>query len=141
MSIEIKGINNLLKRLNKLSNIETKEAVIEVAKDMQKAIQAKASTFSQNADEIKAFEPRTYSNGSSYIDVGLKSGDSDWENIKGLYFQNYGFHNYGWNFINTHPYITNHLMWFDEAVQNVENDIKSKLKAKLKEEVQKAWKE
>lgn len=140
MAISISGVDSLLKRLNKLSNIETKEAVIEVAKDMQKAIQEKASKFSENSEEIKAFEPRIYGNGC-YIDVGLKSGDSDWEAIKGLYFQNYGFHNYGWNFINTHPYIANHLMWFDEAVQNVENDIKSKLKAKLKEEVQKAWKE
>lgn len=141
MPIEIKGIDNLLKRLNKLSNIETKEAVIEVAGDMQKAIQEKASNFSQNADEIKAFEPRTYGNGNTYVDVGLKSSDSDWEKIKGLYFQNYGFYNHGWNFINTHPYIDNHLMWFDEAVQGAENDCKSKLKAKLKEEVQKAWKE
>lgn len=139
MAIELKGVDNLLKRLNKLSNIETKEAVQEVAKDMQKAIQDKASTFSDNADEIKAFEPRTYSNGSAYVDIGLKKGDSDWEKIKGLYFQNYGFHNYGWNFINTHPYIDNHIMWFNEAVQSVENDIKNKLKLKLKQEIQKCW--
>lgn len=140
MAIEIKGIDNLLKRLNKLSNIETKEAVIEVAKDMQEAIQNKASTFSQNADEIKAFEPRTYGNGNTYVDIGLKSGDSDWGKIKGLYFQNYGFNDYGWNFKGQY-HITNHLMWFDEAVQSAENDCKTKLKFKLKQEIQKCWNE
>lgn len=141
MAIELKGIDNLLKRLNKLSNIETKEAVIEVAKDMQKAIKDKASTFSDNADEIKAFEPRTYANGSSYVDIGIKSSDSDWDKIKGLYFQNYGFYNSGWNFKNTHPYIDNHILWFNEAIQSIENECKSKLKVKLKEEIQKCWKE
>lgn len=141
MAIELKGVDNLLKRLNKLSNIETKEAVIEVAKDMQKAIQDKASTFSENADEIKAFEPRTYANGSSYVDIGLKGSDSDWNSIKGLYFQNYGFYNGGWNFKNTHPYIDNHILWFNEAIQGIENECKSKLKVKLKEEIQKCWKE
>lgn len=140
MAIEIKGIDNLLKRLNKLSNIETKEAVIEVAKDMQEAIQNKASTFSQNADEIKAFEPRTYGNGNTYVDVGLNSANSDWKKIKGLYFQNYGFNDYGWNFKGQY-HITNHLMWFNEAVQSAENDCKSKLKTKLKQEIQKCWNE
>ncbi|MFT8349470.1 hypothetical protein [Clostridium saccharoperbutylacetonicum] len=140
MAIEIRGIDNLLKRLNKLSNLETKETVLEVAKDMQEAIQNKASSFSENADEIKAFEPRTYGNGSTYIDVGLKNGDSDWEKIKGLYFQNYGFNDYGWNFKGQY-YITNHLMWFNEAVQSAENDCKSKLKVKLKQEIQKCWNE
>lgn len=135
MAIEIKGIDSLLKRLNKLSNIETKEAVLEVAKDMQKAIQDKASIFSSNSDEIKAFEPRTYTNGSSYIDVGLKSSDSDWDKIKGLYFNNYGFHPRGGA-----TYVDKHLMWFDEAVQSAENECKSKLKAKLKEEIAKCWK-
>jgi hypothetical protein len=140
VAIEIKGIDNLLKRLNKLSQIETKEAVEEVAKDMQEAIQEKASTFSSNADKIKAFEPRSYANGSTYIDVGLKSGDSDWEKIKGLYFQNYGFDDHGWHFTGQY-HIANHLMWFNEAVQSVENECKSKLKTKLKQEIQKCWNE
>lgn len=140
MAIEIKGINNLINRLNKLSNIETKEIIIEVSKDMQEAIKEKASNFSQNSDEIKAFEARSYANGSTYIDVGLKSSDSDWERIKGLYFQNYGFNDYGWHFSGQY-HITNHLMWFDEAVQSATGDCKSKLKAKLKEEIQKCWNE
>lgn len=139
MAISISGVDLLLKRLNKLSNIETKEAVIEVAKDMQKVIQEKANTFSENADEIKAFEPRNYGN-SCYIDVGLKSGDSDWEKIKGLYFQNYSFNDYGWNFTGQY-HIDNHIMWFNEAIQSAESEMKSKLKAKLKQEIQKCWRE
>ncbi|NFL86229.1 hypothetical protein FDB24_00090 [Clostridium botulinum] len=137
MSIKINGINNLINKINKLSNIESEKAVIEVAKDMEKAIKYKASTFSKNSNEIKAFEPKKFGN-NIYIDVGLKSSESDWEKIKSLYFQNYGFYNKGWNFSGQY-YIAEHKMWFDEVVQSKENECKSKLKAKLKEEIYKCW--
>lgn len=135
MSIEIKGINNLLKKLNKLSNIEVQDAVIEVSKDMEKAIQKEASSFSVKAEHIKACDPRRYGN-SCYIDIGLK-GDN-FEQWKELYYQNYGFDNYGLNF-SGQIHITTHLMWFNESVQSVENDIKRKLKEKVKQQVRECW--
>ncbi|NFN17833.1 hypothetical protein FDB52_05670 [Clostridium botulinum] len=137
MAIEIKGINNLLKRLNKLSNIETEKVVIEVAKDMEKAIKDKASTFSNNANEIKAFKPRKCGK-STYIDVGLKSSESDWNKIAPLWYQNWGFYNYGWNF-KGQLYVEAHKMWFGEVVQSKENEFKNKLKEELKKQVKECW--
>ncbi len=134
MSVEIKGINNLINRIGKLSNIESEKVVVEVAKDMQEAIKDKASTFSENADEIKAFEPKKCGK-STYIHVGLKSSESDWDKIKGIYFNNYGYHPRGGN-----TYVNNHVMWFDETVQSKEEEVKTKLKTRLKEEVKQAWK-
>ncbi|NFO41105.1 hypothetical protein FDB42_13575 [Clostridium botulinum] len=133
MSIQIKGINNLINRIGKLSNIETEKAVISVAKDIEKAVKEKASTFSNNADEIKAFEPKKFGN-STYIDVGLKSSESDWDKIKGMYFNNYGYHPRGGT-----TYIDNHIMWFDETVQSKEDEIKAKLKNELKKQVKECW--
>ncbi|MGN2369381.1 hypothetical protein ACTFJW_04885 [Clostridium cagae] len=137
MSVEIKGINNLINRIGKLSNIESEKIVVEVAKDMEKAIKEKASVFSENANEIKAFKPRKVGN-STYIDVGLKSSESDWDKIKALYFQNYGYNNYGWNF-KGQIYIDSHKMWFDETVLSKEDEIKAKLKSELKKEIKECW--
>ncbi|MBN1067174.1 hypothetical protein DVW02_04135 [Clostridium botulinum] len=137
MSIKINGINNLINKINKLSNIESEKVVIDVANDMANSIQERASVFSKNANEIKAFKPRKVGN-SIYIDVGLKSSESDWEKIKPLYFQNYGFYNKGWNFSGQY-YIDEHKMWFDEAIQSKENEVKAKLKNELKKQVSECW--
>ncbi|SFC15073.1 hypothetical protein [Clostridium uliginosum] len=133
MSVEIKGINNLINRIGKLSNIESEKVVIEVAEDMAKVIKEKASTFSENSEEIKAFKPKKFGK-STYIDVGLKSSESDWDKIKGMYFNNYGYHPRGGATL-----VNEHIMWFDETVQGKENQVKTRLKAKLKEEVKKCW--
>ncbi|CAG9702599.1 conserved hypothetical protein [Clostridium neonatale] len=135
MSVNIKGINNIINKINKLSNIESERIVIETAKDMAEAIKDKASTFSENADEIKAFEPRKVGN-STYIDVGLKSSESDWEKIKALYFNEYGYHPRGGN-----TEVDYHKMWFTEVVQEKEKEVKKKLKEELKKQVQECWNE
>lgn len=135
MSINIKGINNLINKINKLSNIESEKIVIETAKDMAEAIKDKASTFSENADEVKAFEPRKVGN-STYIDVGLKSSESDWDKIKALYYNNYGYHPRGGA-----TYVDSHKQWFDETVQEKEKEVKKKLKQELKKQVQECWNE
>lgn len=138
MAIEIKGINNLLKKLNKLSKIETREAVEEIADDMEKAIQSYAHKFSDTGYMyISKCEPRVYGN-SCYIDVGLKADGGTWEEWKGLYFQNYGFWDYGWRF-NGQFHIAYHLMWFNTAIQSAEKECKRKLKAKLKEQIRECW--
>lgn len=138
MSIEIKGINNLINRINKLSNIEANKAVEVVAKDIEKAIKNKASEFSSHSDAIKAFEIRKYGN-SSYCDIGLKASECNWEDAKGLWFQQWGFYNSGLNFKNTHPYVDVHKQWFNEAVESIESDAKKKLKEELKKQVKECW--
>ena len=104
MSIEIKGINNILKKLNNLSHIESEKAVKTVADEAQKYLHDAASEFSDSADAIQAFEERKCGN-STYIDVGLKADSCNWDKAKSLWFQQWGFYDHGWNFKNTHPYI------------------------------------
>ncbi len=140
MAIEIKGINNIIKKLNALSNIETEIIVKEVAEELKEKIRDYASGFSSTGYQyIGVYEPRLCGN-SSYIDVGLKAEGSTWDLWKGLYFQNYGFYNYGWNFSGQY-YIQSHKMWFNTAIIRSENEIKKKLKNKLKEQIGMCWKE
>lgn len=140
MSVEIKGINNILKRLDKLSHIESSKAVKSVAEDVQKAISGAANEFSENGDAIQAFEERKCGN-STYIDVGLKADSCDWDKAKSLWFQQWGFYDYGWNFKNVHPYISSNKQWFDEAIQAIEADVKKKLKEELRKQVKECWNE
>lgn len=138
MAFEIKGINNVLKKLNNLSKIETKNAVEEVAKDIETTIKEKASVFSSKSEYVKACEARTYGN-SCFVDIGLKNDEAPFEEWKELWYQQWGFDDYGWNFKGQY-HITNNLMWFDDAVQYAGKQAQKKLKEKLKQEVEKCWK-
>ncbi|EEP54859.1 hypothetical protein [Clostridium butyricum] len=138
MSIEIKGINNLLKRLDKLSKLESEKAVEMVAKDMEQAIKQAANVFSNNSDLIKTFEPRKYG-GSTYIDVGLKGDKENFKEWCHLWYQQFGFYNHGWNFKNNHPYIDAHKMWFDNALESNKPECMKRLKEELKKQVNECW--
>lgn len=128
MSVEIKGIDNLIKKLSKLSTLETKEAVQEVAKDMSIAIKAACPVdTSEGKDEVGLIETRDYNN-STYIDVGLSSRKSDWEKIRGAYFNNYGWISGG----SLHK---PHRGWFEDAVAQQSRNSMAKLKKRLKQQI------
>lgn len=137
MSLEIKGINSLMNKLNKLSNIEAKKAINDVANTVEKEIRGKASSFSQNeARYIAKCEVRDY--GSSYfVDIGLKNDNAPFELWKGLWYQNWGYFNCGWNFKGQY-YIKSHQLWFNEAVNSIEGQTLNKIKNNLREEIKKA---
>ena len=68
MSLEIKGINNLIKKLDNLTNINTEEIINDVAKDMETAIKDEAKTFSKNYKYVGECEQRKYGR-SVFVDV------------------------------------------------------------------------
>ncbi len=135
---EIKGIQSLLKKLDKLSHLEVEKAVDKCADKLERAIQDKAKTFSDTEYlYIKKNTPRIYTN-SAFIDIGLKNENADFEKWKGLWYQNWGYFNKGWNFTGQY-HITTHLMWFTEAINEVEAEIKRDLKAEIKKQIQECW--
>lgn len=135
--MSIKGINNLIKKLDKISNIETKHIVKKVATEIQKEIKSEAKKFSDTSYlYVKEVDVRDYGL-SCFIDVGLSSKDTPFELWKPLWFQHWGFFNYGWNFKGQY-YIKNNQLWFDKAVARAEGNIKLQLKQELRKEVRKA---
>lgn len=139
MGVSIQGIDRLIGKLSKISMLETRETIDEIGKDVSKNIRNEAKKFSKKEYEsIGVAEGRKYGL-SYYLDVGLKNDKVPFENWKGLYFHNYGYWNRGWNF-NGEKYIDMHAMWFDNAVKNMEKEIKTKIKRKVKEQF-KAFKE
>lgn len=135
MSLEIKGINNLIKKLDNLTNINTELVIQDVSKDMESTIKDEAKTFSKSYEHIGKCEARKYGK-SVFIDVGLKNEVAPWDEWKELWYHNWGYRDFGLNFQGT-PYIQVHKMWFDSAVKSAEYEVKKKLKNKLKEEINK----
>ena len=135
MSLEIKGINNLIKKLDNLTNISTEQVIKDVAKDMETAIKDEAKTFSKNYEYVGECEPRKYGR-SVFVDVGLKNEVAPWDEWKELWYHNFGYRDFGLNFKGS-PYIEVHKMWFDTAVKGAEHEVKKKLKNKIKEELSK----
>lgn len=137
MGIQLKGIDSLLRKLDKVSNIKTKDILQDVAKDVTGAIKEEAQKFSDTsylyAGEV---EVRDYGI-SCFIDVGFSSDTIPFELWKPLWFQHWGFMDYGLNF-NGQYYISNNKMWFNSAIQSVEKQTIKKIKDKTKAEIRKA---
>lgn len=132
--IKIDGLDRLMKKLNKLSHIETEKAIEEVAKDVEEAIRDKAKTFSDTSYlYVGQSEKRKYGM-SCYIDVGFHNDNADFDKWKSLWFQNWGYFDYGWNF-SGQIYIKTHQLWFNEAVKRIEKDVQKKLKEKIRQEI------
>lgn len=130
MGIEIQGIDKLINKLNKISHIEAKSIINEVAQDLEKSIVSAAKTFSDTEYMyIKKCEPRDYGS-SCYVDVGLKNDEVDFDLWRGLWFHNWGFiHWKGGQLVKPHA------MWFDNAVTGVQDEATNKIKTKLKQEL------
>lgn len=135
MAIQIQGMDKLIQKLNKISNLEAREIIEDVANDVQEAIVNKAKEFS--TDEYKHVgkaEIRDY--GTSYfVDIGLSGNLSSFEQYKGLWFHQWGYHNWGRNGIYKGMYMSMHIMWFNQAVSSVEKQALEKIKRKVRAEI------
>ncbi len=140
MALKINGLDNVIKKLDNLSNIKTDDLVEDAAKKIEEGIKKRASSFSE--EEIKyigTFEARK-SGKSVFVDIGLKNDEAPFELWKGLWFHNWGYWNKGWNFGENGPYIFMHSLWFEDAVNKVGKGVKSELKSKIKRVVSQAIK-
>lgn len=136
-SLEIKGLNNLIKKVSSIENISIENVVREVAEDIEKSIKSEASTWAPKASQcISVFNMKKYGPLTCFAKVGLNETEAPFEEWKNLWFHQWGYHLY--YFGNpTDKFITNHIMWFDNAVNNCANSAKAKLKAKIKAEIKK----
>ena len=127
MAFEIQGVDKLINKLNKISNIKAKEVIEDVAKDVETAIVNEARKFSDTEYlYIGKCDVRDY--GSSYfVDIGLKNKSVDFELWKGLWYHNWG--DTHWKSGNM---VTPHVMCFDNAVKLRKNSVKNKIMSNIK---------
>lgn len=127
VAFEIKGVDKLINKLNKISNIKAKEVIEDVAKDVETAIVNEARKFSDTEYlYIGKCDVRDY--GSSYfVDIGLKNDVIDFELWKGLWY-----HNWGYTHWKSGEMITPHVMWFENSVKFINSYTMKKIKNKIK---------
>lgn len=130
MAFEIQGVDKLINKLNKISNIAAKEVIEDVAKDVETAIVNEVRKFSDTEYlYIGKCNVRDY--GSSYfVDIGLKNDTVDFELWKGLWYHNWGYRH--WKSGNM---ITPHVMWFNNSINLINNNVNAKIKYKIKREI------
>lgn len=130
MAFEIQGVDKLINKLNKISNIKAKEVIEDVAKDVETAIVNEAKKFSDTEYlYIGKCDVRDY--GSSYfVDVGLKNDTVDFELWKGLWY-----HNWGYTHWKSGEMITPHVMWFFGATNQIKKNIMDKIKKDIRKKI------
>ena len=130
MAFEIQGVDKLINKLNKISNLEAKEVIEDVAKDVEIAIVNEARKFSDTEYlYIGRCDVRDY--GSSYfVDIGLKNDIVDFELWKGLWY-----HNWGYTHWKSGKMVTPHVMWLDNCVNSINNNVNTKIRYKIKREL------
>lgn len=107
MKVEVKGMQELIDKLeryhdtpNKVGNKALKtagEKMLQYERDTATRIHNKKST-GKGAKHLKVGNVKTYKSGSKFIGVGftkdILGGGDNWKNVKGLYFQHYGYYNH-----------------------------------------------
>ena len=127
----IKGLDNLLKKLDSLTDLDTSSIVEDCADKAVEIVRNKAQEFSDEEYMCIDKSPiKTYRSNSAAVDVGLLDTNHDFEEYKGLWFNNYGF-----TLWKNGKFYAPHVGWFDEAKEEVAKEVMKEMKTKLKQEI------
>lgn len=107
MSVDIKGVQELIDYFDKIGNKSVPKKALKKAGEHVRKVEievAKSKHWeysrkngSSGANHLKSFPPRVRK-GKGYVDIGLKEkGGTNWDNVRGLYFNHYGFYHNGWH--------------------------------------------
>ena len=112
MSVDVKGMQELIDHFDKIGETKTPrkalrkagDHVLQVEKQVAQTKHIKYSRNSANSgrNQLKRF-PERIRKKQSFVEIGLKEKNdgSRWDDIKGLYFNHYGFYHNGWKKKNT----------------------------------------
>lgn len=129
----IKGLDKLMKKLESLTDLDTQTIVEDCGEKLRKSIQNEAREFSDEEYQyILKGQTKIYNSNSASIQVGLLNTEANFEDYKGLYFNNYGFELW-----KNGKYYAPHIGWFDTAVVNAKKEIIADMKEQLKNEIKK----
>lgn len=161
MGFKVMGMQELIDSFDKLDDAgkrKTSTALKEAGekvKDIEQEVAIEMhSRYSQEVGwkQIKKFPIKTSRNGTKYINIGLKAkqtkadkekekkaieaGDprpTEWDKIKGLYYNNYGFYHYkqGKYVAGSH--------WIDDAYDKSAPQAYEEIKDILMESIDSAW--
>lgn len=129
----IKGLDKLIKKLDDLTDLGVENIINDCGNKLKNKIQDEARTFSDTEYQyILVGETKIYGNNSGKVSIGLLNTKANFEDYKGLYFNNYGFELW-----KNSKYYAPHIGWFGTAVENARKEIISEMKKQLNNEIKK----
>lgn len=107
MAVNVKGMQELIDHFDKMGNQKVPKKALKQAGEYVRKVEKKVaesthSKYSRNNSEsgakhLRSFPPRVRK-GKGFVDIGLKEkGATNWDNVRGLYFNHYGFYHNGWH--------------------------------------------
>lgn len=129
----IKGLDKLIKKLDDLTDLGVENIINDCGNKLKNKIQDEARTFSDTEYQyILVGETKIYGNNSGKVSIGLLNTKANFEDYKGLYFNNYGFELW-----KNGKYYAPHVGWFDIAVENARKEIIAEMRKQLNNEIKK----
>lgn len=106
MSVDIKGIQELIDYFDKIGNKSVPKKALRKAGNHVREVEQQVARETHDeysrkngasgVNYLKSFPPRMRKN-KGYIDIGMKDSKAPWDSIRGLYFNHYGFYHNGWS--------------------------------------------
>lgn len=99
MSLQVKGLQQLIDDFERQQKVKVSKDALKKAGDYVLEVEKKIVNQThrkwarpKGIDNLRKFPIRSYQK-SAYIDIGLKgkNAKTDWDAVKGLYFNHYGF--------------------------------------------------
>lgn len=138
-NLSIEGLDAILKTLDDLGKVGDKIGVDGVKKAMSPGldiIKAKAPKDTEESrNHLKITKVKKYKSGGVWGGMGIDS--SNWEECKPLWYQHWGYDNYGGNTRAYRGHVTTNQGWFDEATDSSKDTILSTLEKELTAEIDK----
>lgn len=135
MNIDIKGINSLLNKLQRLENVNFQQEIQQIADIVIKQMQSVTPKNTGLAQSSIGVSDMINMKMGFIMKVGLSPKTAPWDDWKSVYFQNYGYHNWGQNGRYKGVFVTTHLGWFTEFEQSISDEVKKTIKFYLQQKI------
>lgn len=135
MNIDITGINSLLNKLKNLENVNFQQEIKQIGDIVIKQMQSVTPRDTGLAQSSIGVSDMINMKMGFIMKVGLSPKTAPWDNWKGVYFQNFGYHNFGHGGRYKGVFVTTHLGWFTEFEQSISNEVKKTIKFYLQQKI------
>lgn len=136
MSVEVTGIDELISSLEQLGDVGKKagkKAVNEGLKVFLDEMKKDAPIDENNSrSKLAVQNVKTNRNGAAWGSVGI--GKKNWEQTKQLWFQHWGYRNFGWYF-GGRLKIDKNVGWLDKSYEKSKAKAEQKTTSILKKEI------
>lgn len=141
MSLEVQGLEDLLNTVDDLGQVGNRIKASSLKKAMQPMLnQAKADAPKNTGNSAKYLRTtvKKYRNGDLQGRMGIDG--TNWEKCKALWFQHWGYNNYGGRTKSFKGRVEKHVGWFDKTTNKTKNSVVDNFSREILSEIDKLLK-